>query len=362
MDPEIGHGDETTSRWPRLDPDVTPTARGHVEAIVAIPAGLVVAGWMLLADDELTEVRWETSDGATGSTAVLCRDDVAAAAPAHPSARRAGFEFRVPAPRRGTWVTVTGIGRSGRTGTLAQPVVANRSSPVPPTQLMQRVAHTSSPDVFHASGLRTAADLLRSVEFATAGPVSGRLLDWGCGCGRATGHLPAWLPAVEVHGCDIDAEAVEWLADTHPEIRTTAVSVSPPTPYPDDWFDVVVSHSVLTHLDRRAQSAWVREIGRISRPGATFVTTTHGEFAARWSGVPAGGFADGGIADEALDSTLDGVAPPGYYRSTFQTAEYTIRLLDPWFETVSIMSGGAGNLQDLVIGRRRRDDHGVDPG
>ena len=41
----------------------------------------------------------------------------------------------------------------------------------------------------------------------------GRVLDWGCGSGRVTAHWVALRPGPEVHGCDIDADAIAWCND-----------------------------------------------------------------------------------------------------------------------------------------------------
>ena len=50
----------------------------------------------------------------------------------------------------------------------------------------------------------------------------------------------------------------------------------PPLPYPDHHFDLVINHSVFTHLDERYQDLWLTELQRITSPGAILLLTGEG--------------------------------------------------------------------------------------
>jgi SAM-dependent methyltransferase len=60
---------------------------------------------------------------------------------------------------------------------------------------------------------------------------TGRILDWGCGCGRVTQHL-ARLPGCQAFGADIDAANALWARDNIPGAAFEVIGLDPPMPYP----------------------------------------------------------------------------------------------------------------------------------
>jgi len=98
------------------------------------------------------------------------------------------------------------------------------------------------------------ADLL--AEFITPGAV---VLDVGCGRSfPMAGHLAAC--GAQVHGLDPVADPVE-----APQGAIVRQGIAEQIPYPDDSFDVVVSRSVLEHLED--PGAAFREFHRVLKPG-----------------------------------------------------------------------------------------------
>lgn len=182
---------------------------------------------------------------------------------------------------------------------------------------MERVSRNRDEDAYIQVGKRAAECMLGIIQGRLSRPVAG-LLDWGCGPGRVAAHILADHPEIPYRGCDIDAEAIAWANENlGPFFDATSPHV--PLPYGDCTFDAVIACSVMTHLFRRQQRLWLGELGRIIRPGGVFVATVHGAAAARDLGVdhiP-------GIEDKYLDDALNGVAPPGYYRTVLQTEAYT---------------------------------------
>lgn len=111
-----------------------------------------------------------------------------------------------------------------------------------------------------------------------------RVLVDGCGVGMYVEALRAFTP--EVHGLDIE-EA--YLREAQARgLRLLVVAAAEALPYPDNTFDVVLSHEVIEHVadDRRA----VAEMVRVLRPGGRillfcpnrwFPFETHGHY---WRG------------------------------------------------------------------------------
>ena len=70
---------------------------------------------------------------------------------------------------------------------------------------------------------------------------------------------------------------IEWVQANMPVSRSTTVAPhEPPLPYPDHHFDLVINHSVFTHLDERMQDLWLGELQRVTRPGALLLLTVEG--------------------------------------------------------------------------------------
>ena len=98
---------------------------------------------------------------------------------------------------------------------------------------------------------------------------SARVLDLGCGDGRAVDFLRELCPEIDYVGVDISGS---------PQVlsrrRTDATFVSYDgvnIPFPDNYFDLVYSNQVLEHV--RHPDALSREITRILKPGAEIIAS-----------------------------------------------------------------------------------------
>ncbi len=99
-----------------------------------------------------------------------------------------------------------------------------------------------------------------------AGPGLGRVLVDGCGVGM---YVKALLPfAQEVAGIDIEWEHLEIAAGNVPEAQLDLAACEA-LPYPQDSFDLVLSHEVLEHVNDDRQA--VAEMVRVLRPGGRAV-------------------------------------------------------------------------------------------
>jgi SAM-dependent methyltransferase len=116
-------------------------------------------------------------------------------------------------------------------------------------------------------------------------PLEGRsILDVGCGLGMYVRAFRRF--SQDVHGVDIDPEKV---AEASQELPNLRVAPAEQLPYPDERFDVVLSHEVIEHVDddRQALAEAVRVLrqpgGRlvIFCPNRLYPFETHGAY---WRG------------------------------------------------------------------------------
>ena len=93
------------------------------------------------------------------------------------------------------------------------------------------------------------------------------ILDFGCGCARVTRWLQYEVGSNELHGCDIDEQAIAWDQLNLPGLTFVRNNPEPPLPYGDETFDLILNHSVFTHIDERMQDLWLAELRRVLTPG-----------------------------------------------------------------------------------------------
>ena len=150
---------------------------------------------------------------------------------------------------------------------------------------------------FFASGERTLAEeILTDLGNICQGkePKEMRVLEVGCGAGRVTRALAKLFG--EVHGVDVSGEMVKLarqaLADSPNAFvyqnNGTDLTVVPALP-----FDFAFSSIVFQHIpSREVIETYVREVGRLLRPGALFKFQVQGDSTIQtqpddtWLGVP----------------------------------------------------------------------------
>lgn len=148
--------------------------------------------------------------------------------------------------------------------------------PIPPLALRAKVG-SPGVEAYVRAGAGLNDLLVTALQREGKTPASfDRVLDLATGSGRGLVALAADWPGPEYHGCDIDEPAIAWLAEHHPELHPVVNGFAPPLPYPDGHFGLVSAISLFTHLDERAQDAWLAEVRRVLRPGGVAVLTVHG--------------------------------------------------------------------------------------
>lgn len=122
-------------------------------------------------------------------------------------------------------------------------------------------------------------------------PANGRLLDVGCGCGKIARPLVGYLGAQGGYdGIDITHAAIDWCRDAyrgHPNFRFHLADLQSSRynaggatraseyrfPFEANSFDVVFLGSVFTHLLPADTAHYLREIGRVLKPGGRCLST-----------------------------------------------------------------------------------------
>ena len=328
---------------------------------VALGDGAVeVAGWLLHPQNEIDTVVLRIDGQEIGAAPVGDRPDVAATFPAVPHAGRSAFRIRGPfrPARADALLRVESLGLAQDHPVVSAeeywPAAGVPAVPTPDAAMMERVSAGRDADWFNRAGLGIAAQLLAAVRRHLPATVAvPRLLDWGSGPARATRFMKLLWPGLVPVGCDIDAAAIAWCQAHVPGGLFHATDPYPPLPYPDAAFDAVVAASVMTHLTWPVQRRWLQEIRRVLAPGGVFVASVHGPLAAL--PLPAAERAElarTGLLDGTRDDRLDGIAPAGYYRATYQTEVFT---REHWGRVLAVrdyVAGGLGNWQDLVVLQR----------
>jgi SAM-dependent methyltransferase len=251
-------------------------------------------------------------------------------------------------------------------GSTAQPAndsaEAASSRPLPPEHLRWRVAGTESAAHFDVSGQQSRRDIERALA------VVGRtlheftsVLDFGCGCGRIARWLDDLPAGVSLHGVDIDAEAVAWAARHIPHARFSVNRGEPPLDFQDDAFDLVLNHSVFTHLPEHLQDAWLAELNRVTRPDGVLLLTVSGEhpfagFLQTWLDAGADpAFWEERYRREGLvyveDDSWVGGPFPDFYHSTFHAPWYVFEHWTKFLELHAYVVRGSLGFQDLLVFR-----------
>lgn len=157
------------------------------------------------------------------------------------------------------------------------------TKPLPPDELQYRVSGVRGGERTFREGGRISVTEIEAALASWGRSLESfeRILDFGCGCGRILMWLEQLAERCELHGTDIDADALEWAAANFPYARFARNDQFPPLPFPDAHFDLVLSSSVFTHIDEPSQELWLAELRRVTKPGGFILLSVHGERAFR---------------------------------------------------------------------------------
>jgi SAM-dependent methyltransferase len=231
--------------------------------------------------------------------------------------------------------------------------------PLPSEELMHRVAGDADRARFLEIGKRSANQIEQAL--AAVGRSLGEfasILDWGCGCGRIIRWFDDRPGAANLYGVDIDEQAIMWCQRNLPFASFSVCQPEPPLEFPDNHFDLVFNHSVLTHLDERFQDLWLAELKRVTRPGGIVVLSVHGDYAFSLAEA-AGRTAGADVASWRRRLERDGIlfvadtyigGPfPDFYQSTFHAAWYVLCHWARFFNVRAYLPRADLDLQDIVL-------------
>ena len=150
--------------------------------------------------------------------------------------------------------------------------------PLPPTPLIVLVAGNTDPEWFLQSGRMGAESIAEILEKnGLSVTAMGAVLDFGCGVGRVLRHWSG-VKGPTFYGTDYNPELVEWCRENLSFARVQVNGLTGALSYPPNTFDLVYALSVFTHLTPDQQDDWMKELGRITKPGGHLLITTHGEY------------------------------------------------------------------------------------
>lgn len=161
--------------------------------------------------------------------------------------------------------------------------------PIMPPGNIISVTGGGEPDhlVGHAFEFKNAlADLLSTYSRPLGAET--KILDFGCGWGRALRAFLNDVPASNLYGADPLPHLIDSAMETmrRPEINLTVTPQRPPSQLPSDTFDLIYAYSVFSHLSEETATAWIREFQRILAPGGLVALTTRPRaHIARWASV-----------------------------------------------------------------------------
>jgi SAM-dependent methyltransferase len=338
-----------------------PPARGYFDRVEYLDGNLVIDGWILVPGNRIDKTLLFIDDQFICEYDIIVKMDVEKAFNFVPHARYSGFaiaekrDIKIDDMVAICVVALQNGDQVGHMRTCYSRHAANKLL-VRDKHLMHRVAHTESVSYFRASGFKSFFDFW-GLSCKHVDPEQLKtVLDWGCGCGRLIELFKHLTANKELYGCDIDAEAIAWCTNNLGNVHFNTIPPLPPTEYTDNFFDLVIGNSVFTHLTRDVQCLWLEELNRIIKNNGLLLATVHGEFAAFFQFQDkANELLKDGIHDGSVDGTLGDIAPTDYYRSTYQTSEYTRREFGKYFEVLDYIEKGSLNFQDMVVMRKKHD-------
>ena len=180
------------------------------------------------------------------------------------------------------------------------------------------------------------------------------VLDWGCGCGRLTRHLID-KGCESVTGIDIDPVNIEWCQNNLPKASFKLVKPDTPTALKAQQYDLVIGHSVFTHLGEADQFLWLAELNRLLKPGGHAVVTVMTNFSSAiesfnvnaYNTLQKYGFLDVGWQEDGVDSQK-----PGYYRRVFHTIDYVLSNWSLYFEIGGVLEGYSDHQNAILLEKR----------
>jgi SAM-dependent methyltransferase len=242
---------------------------------------------------------------------------------------------------------------------------------IPPLRLIELVGSSSA-----ANYLKGGQSLFRILKRHGGLKRSHRVLDVGCGCGRAALPLTDYLTDGFYDGFDVVPELISWcrqnittrhanfrfehadVANAFYQDRASGRAASYRFPYESDTFDLAILNSVFTHMLRDDLVNYAAEIARTLKPGGAAFMTFYllNDESRRMKEVTRKGYRVWRRYQRGGIRVLDPQRPEGAVAYPEETARALLRekglqvqqvLLGSWCGRVDAVYG-----QDIIIARK----------
>jgi ubiquinone/menaquinone biosynthesis C-methylase UbiE len=148
--------------------------------------------------------------------------------------------------------------------------------PVPPNSNMRKTSEKTIKE-YVTSSLTTYTPIVTMARFyGIKFDSSTKVLDFGCGVGRQLMPLTRHFPNAQYFALDVDPSSIDFIRKSYPRVDADVNGFMPPLKFADKETDLVYSVSTFSHFDLPTQSAWLKELFRITKPGGLVLPTIEG--------------------------------------------------------------------------------------
>jgi len=129
---------------------------------------------------------------------------------------------------------------------------------------------------YHTSGKAAANEIHALYAIFGHSPIQS-ILDWGCGTGRVTRHLPDYFPEAKITGADVNPSCIQWLQNNMQGIEWIQSSTNLSGETISAQYHLIIALSVLTHLPANEQANWLNQLYGLLQPQGLVWLSTHGK-------------------------------------------------------------------------------------
>jgi trans-aconitate methyltransferase len=146
---------------------------------------------------------------------------------------------------------------------------------LPPDTLLYETGKLDYATYFQ-SGQEAAAEIESLCKLFSISPIQS-ILDWGCGVGRVTRHLPTYFPNANIVGADSNPDCIQWLQNNIPAIQWLQSNAADRGETLTESYNLIIALSVLTHLPANEQTNWLKKLHNLLHPEGLVWLSTHGK-------------------------------------------------------------------------------------
>ena len=237
------------------------------------------------------------------------------------------------------------------------------AAPFPPPMLMHRVSGLNSEHDFASHGRDLFSALSKAspkslLDFQT-------ILDFGIGSGRLARMFKDFRGTY--YGADVDHELLDWASSALPWVTPMSTKPKERLPCAAGQFDCVIAISVYSHMNEQDVNFYLRELHRVTRPGALLFLTIHGQRALHRALTENDILKMLAIPERSVRLSAAELASTGFsfvlqqahltsdsydYGVTFISENYLRAKWSELFSVENIAFGGIHDFQDIVVLRR----------